>query len=136
MGIPYIVNCEASVDSKLEIILPLNFNLINYKNDPMRGLIATMCCLFIYEQIPTCSVSNNSALSNIWLPSKAVTAINRNKPSSTDVGISVSGVGNINRDKAIRVLEIKPDSLVSLTLTMLKKKRLLSISSLTSPFHV
>ena len=47
-------------------------------------------------------------------------AIKRNRPSSTEVGISVSGVGNINRDKAIRVLESKPDNLVSLTLTMLK----------------
>ena len=53
-------------------------------------------------------------------------AIKRNKPSSTEVGISVSGVGNISRDKAIRVLESKPDNLVSLTLTMLKMKILSS----------
>ena len=49
-------------------------------------------------------------------------AIKRNKPSSTEVGISVSGVGNISRDKAIIELESKPDNLVSLTLTMLKMK--------------
>lgn len=67
-------------------------------------------------------MSSNNARSNIWLPSNAVTAINRNKPSSTDVGISVSGVGNNNSDKAIIVLESKPDNLVSLTLTMLKKE--------------
>ena len=67
-------------------------------------------------------MSKSNALSNIWLPSSEVTAIKRNKPSSTEVGIRVSGVGNISRDKAIRVLESKPDNLVSLTLTMLKMK--------------
>jgi len=71
-------------------------------------------------------VINSSALSNIWLPSSAVTAMKRNKPSSTGVGISVSGVGNIRRDKAIRRLDIKPDSLVSLTFTMLKMKHQLT----------
>ena len=47
-------------------------------------------------------------------------AMNRNKPSSTDVGIRVSGVGSMSRDNAINRLESKPDSLVSLTFTMLK----------------
>lgn len=73
-------------------------------------------------------MSNSNALSNIWLPSKEVTAMKRNKPSSTDVGISVRGVGNISNDKAIRVLDSKPDNLVSLTLTMLKMKIEISIS--------
>lgn len=71
----------------------------------------------------TCSVINNNALSNIWLPSNAVMAMNRNKPSSTIVGIRVSGVGSISRESAISKLEIKPDNLVSLTFTMLKIRK-------------
>lgn len=88
-----------------------------------RNLQRVVC---FNTQLHTCSVTNSNALSNIWLPSKEVMAIKRNKPSSTEVGISVSGVGNISRDKAIRVLESKPDNLVSLTLTMLKMKILSS----------
>ena len=71
----------------------------------------------------TCSVINSNALSNIWLPSNAVMAMNRNKPSSTIVGIRVSGVGSISRESAINKLEIKPDNLVSLTFTMLKIRK-------------
>ena len=55
-------------------------------------------------------------------------AIKRNRPSSTEVGISVSGVGNISKDRAIRVLESKPDNLVSLTFTMLKTNILPSVT--------
>ena len=44
----------------------------------------------------------------------------RNKPSNTGVGISVSGVGNISKDNAIRRLDSRPVNLVSLTFTMLK----------------
>ena len=77
-----------------------------------------------YDFQPTCSVTNsNHALANIWLPYKEVMAIKRNTPSRTGVGISVRGVGNISRDDAIRVLERKPVNLVSLTLTMLQKRK-------------
>ena len=71
----------------------------------------------------TCSVTNSKALSNIWLPYKEVTAIKRNRPSRTGVGISVRGMGNINSDNAMRVLERNPVSLFSLTLTILQKKK-------------
>ena len=41
----------------------------------------------------------------------------------TAAGISVRGMGNINCDNAMRVLERNPVSLVSLTLTILQKKK-------------
>ena len=50
-------------------------------------------------------------------------AIKRNRPSRTGMGISVSEMGNINSDDAIRVLERNPVRLVSLTLTVLQKKK-------------
>ena len=75
-----------------------------------------------FDILPTCSVTNSKALSNIWLPYKEVTAIKRNRPSRTGVGISVRGMGNINSDNAMRELERNPVSLVSLTLTILQKK--------------
>ena len=86
----------------------------------MTGIYQELISPKFNSHLHTCSVTNSNILSNIWLPSKEVMAIKRNRPSSTEVGISVSGVGNINGDKAIRVLESKPDNLVSLTLTMLK----------------
>ena len=76
-----------------------------------------------FDILPTCSVTNSKALSNIWLPYKEVTAIKRNRPSRTGVGISVRGMGNINSDNAMRMLERNPVSLVSLTLTTLQKKK-------------
>ena len=76
-----------------------------------------------FDILPTCSVTNSKALSNIWLPYKEVTAIKRNRPSRTGVGISVRGMGNINSDNAMRELERNPVSLVSLTLTILQKKK-------------
>lgn len=39
------------------------------------------------------------------------------------MGIRVRGMGNINSDNAMRVLERNPVSLVSLTLTMLQKEK-------------
>ena len=90
-----------------------------------RNLQRVVC---FNAQLHTCSVTNSSALSNIWFPSKEVMAIKRNRPSSTEVGISVSGVGNISKDRAIRVLESKPDNLVSLTFTMLKTNILPSVT--------
>ena len=68
-------------------------------------------------------MTNSNGLSNIWLPYKEVMAIKRNRPSRTGMGISVSGMGNINSDDAIRVLERNPVRLVSLTLTVLQKKK-------------
>lgn len=68
-------------------------------------------------------MTNSNALSNIWLPYKEVMAIKRNRPSRTGVGIRVRGMGNINSDNAMRVLERNPVSLVSLTLTMLPKEK-------------
>ena len=76
-----------------------------------------------FDILPTCSVTNSKALSNIWLPYKEVMAIKRNRPSRTGVGISVRGMGNINSDNAMRELERNPVSLVSLTLTILQKKK-------------
>ena len=90
---------------------------------PLSNDRLLFAALPVQDPALTCSVSNSNALSNIWLPYTEVMAMKRNKPSSTDVGISVSGVGNINRDKAIIVLESKPDNLVSLTLTMLKFRK-------------
>ena len=49
-------------------------------------------------------------------------AMKRNKPSNTGVGTSLSGVGNINSDNAMRILESRPVNLVSLTFTMLRNK--------------
>ena len=83
-----------------------------------------------FDILPTCSVTNSKALSNIWLPYKEVTAIKRNRPSRTGVGISVRGMGNINSDNAMRELERNPVSLVSLTLTILKKKKNTLLKSL------
>ena len=82
------------------------------------------------KQNKTCSVTNSKALSNIWLPYKEVMAIKRNRPSRTGVGISVRGMGNINSDNAMRVLERNPVSLVSLTLTILQKKKNTLLKSL------
>ena len=83
-----------------------------------------------FDILPTCSVTNSKALSNIWLPYKEVMAIKRNRPSRTGVGISVRGMGNINSDNAMRVLERNPVSLVSLTLTILQKKKNTLLKSL------
>ena len=83
-----------------------------------------------FDILPTCSVTNSKALSNIWLPYKEVTAIKRNRPSRTGVGISVRGMGNINSDNAMIVLERNPVSLVSLTLTILQKKKNTLLKSL------
>lgn len=103
-----------------------DFHIFKLLTTIIRHHFAKSCLLQC--TVHTCSVSKSNALSNIWLPSNEVTAIKRNKPSSTEVGIRVSGVGNISRDKAIRVLESKPDNLVSLTLTILKMEIWSSVS--------
>ena len=63
-------------------------------------------------------------------------AIKRNRPSRTGVGISVRGMGNINSDKAMRVLERNPVSLVSLTLTILQKKKNHFILTILNPYFI
>ena len=63
-------------------------------------------------------------------------AIKRNRPSRTGVGISVRGMGNINSDNAMRVLERNPVSLVSLTLTILQKKKNHFILTILNPYFI
>ena len=70
--------------------------------------------------VQTCSMKRRVILSNIWLPFRAVTAMYKNSPSSTAIGIFTRN-GRTNSERPIRICEQIPVSRVSRTRTILEQ---------------